>query len=197
MDARPPTSVVLATLLPNVTAGHASLGQLFQGLGDRSFGLVLLLLGLLGLVPGISGLVGILLLVPAMQMMLARSGPVLPRRLAARRFRAPHLARLLHRTIPVLRYLERFIRPRWITPFEATKRVVGTIVLLLGCLLLVPIPLSNLPIALVLMLIAFAYLEEDGVLLLAALIGALLLLATAGVAAWEAMSTTGWVGTMF
>ena len=70
----------------------------------------------------------------------------------------------------MLRYLERVIHPRWLTPFEATKRVVGGVVLLLGVSLLAPIPLSNVPPALLMVLIAFAYLEEDGLLLCAALV---------------------------
>jgi hypothetical protein len=39
----------------------------------------------------------------------------------------------------MLRYLERIIHPRWLTPFEATKRIVGGVVLLLGVCLLAPV----------------------------------------------------------
>ncbi len=59
--------------------------------------------------------------------------------------RQTKLADMLMRIIPALRYLERFIRPRWPTPFEATKRVIGGFVLLLGVCLLAPLPLSNIP----------------------------------------------------
>jgi hypothetical protein len=100
---------------------------------------------------------------------------------------------VISRTVPVLRYLERFVRPRWATPFETTKRVVGGIVLLLGAGLLAPIPLSNVPPSLVIVLVAFAYLEEDGALLCAALAAALLLLAIAAAAVWQTVSATGWV----
>ena len=95
--------------------------------------------------------------------------------------------------VPVLRWLERFIRPRWTTPLEATKRVVGGTVLLLGASLLAPVPLSNVPPALAIVLIAFAYLEEDGILLCVALAVALIMLAAAAAVAWETMSATGWV----
>jgi Tfp pilus assembly protein FimT len=40
---------------------------------------------------------------------------------------------------------------------------------------------------------AFACLEEDGLLLAVALAAALAMLALASVAAWEALSATGWV----
>ena len=100
---------------------------------------------------------------------------------------------MVRRVVPVLRWVERFIRPRWATPFETTKRVVGGVVLLLGASLLAPVPLSNVPPALATGLIAFVYLEEDGVLLGVALAAALAMLAVAAVAAWEALSATGWV----
>ena len=59
--------------------------------------------------------------------------------------------------------------------------------------LLAPVPLSNVPPALATGLIAFAYLEEDGMLLAIALAAALVLLGAAALAAWEAVSATGWV----
>ena len=134
---------------------------------------------------------GVLLMVPAVQMVLARRGAVFPRRVAARRFEAERLARVVRRVVPALRWLERFVRPRWATPFEATKRAVGGVVLLLAASLLAPVPLSNIPPALAIALIAFAYLEEDGALLGAALVAALAMLAVAALAVWEAVSATG------
>jgi hypothetical protein len=92
--------------------------------------------------------------------------------------------------VPVLRYLEKLVRPRWHTPFEATKRVVGFVVLLLGATLLVPVPLSNVMPFLAVMLIAFAYLEEDGVLLCIALAASLVLLLTTAVAVWGMVRAT-------
>ena len=162
-------------------------------LGGRSFGVVLLLLALLGLLPGVSAIAGVLLALPASQMILARPGPVFPRRVAVRRFEARRLARMVRRVVPVLRWLERFVRPRWATPFEATKRAVGAVVLLLGVALLAPVPLSNVPPAVAIALIAFAYLEEDGVLLCAGLAAGLAMLAVAAAVAWETLSATGWV----
>ncbi|MBW6401392.1 exopolysaccharide biosynthesis protein [Roseomonas sp. HJA6] len=98
-------------------------------------------------------------MVPPMQMIPARGRPLFPRRVDERHLAERSLAKMVRRAVPVIRWLERFIRRRWYTPFVATKRVVGVIVLLLGACLLVPVPLSNLLQALVITLIAFAYLE--------------------------------------
>jgi hypothetical protein len=193
MLARTPTSAVLDGLLGEAPDGHVTLDWLMARLGDRSFGIVLLLLAIVGLLPGASAVAAVLLMVSAAQMVLARPAPVFPRRVGARRFEARRLAGLVRRVVPVLRWLERFIRPRWTTPFGATKRAVGGVVLLLAASLLAPLPLSNIAPALAIMLIAFAYLEEDGVLLCAALGAALAMLAAAAAFVWEAMGAAGWV----
>ncbi len=75
-----------------------------------------------------------------------------------------------------------------------TKRVVGMTILLLGILLFAPIPLSNVPPALAIVLLSFAYLEEDGVLLCIALAIAAVLLLVGAAAVWQMTSATGWIG---
>jgi len=100
---------------------------------------------------------------------------------------------MVRRTIPVLRRLERFIHPRCSTPFEATKRVVGVFVLLLGVEMLIPVPLSNVPPALLTVLVAFAYLEEDGALLCIALCASLVVLAFFVTLAWQTVDVARWM----
>jgi hypothetical protein len=180
--------VLSGDLLTDAPSDQVSLGRLTDSLGERSFGILMLLLALLGLLPGVSAVVGVLLAFPAFQMMIGRSGPVFPKRVASWRFATQQLERILRRTVPALQYLEKFVQPRWSTPFDATKRVVGAVVLLLAGLLLAPVPLSNIPPALVIMLISVAYLEEDGALLCVAMIAAVLLLTVAAAAVWGAMN---------
>lgn len=180
-------------MLGDAPAEGVTLGWLTERLGNRSFGLVLLLLALLSMIPGISTPASLLLLVVAAQMILARGGPVFTRRLAAHRFRTQRVGSMIRRSVPVLKYMERFIRPRWSTPFEGTKRAVGTAVLLLGLCMFVPIPLSNMPPAILVVLISFAYLEEDGVLLSGSLAAALIMLAFFAALAWQAAGMAGWL----
>lgn len=193
MTARIPTSALLDGLLRDADAERVTLGWLVDKLGDRSFGLVMLLLALLGAMPGASAIVAPLLAILAVQMMLGHAGPAFPRRVAGRSVPTQGLARTLGRAVTALRAIEGFIHPRWPMPFAAAKRAVGPVVLLLGLLLLAPIPLSNVPPALAIALLAIAYLEEDGMLLCIALAAAALLLAAAAGAVWEAMSGLGWV----
>ncbi|WP_342238744.1 exopolysaccharide biosynthesis protein [Inquilinus sp. OTU3971] len=193
MTARIPTSALLDGLLRDADAERVTLRWLVDRLGNRSFGLVMLLLALLGAMPGASAIVAPLLAILAVQMMLGHAGPAFPRRVAERSVRTEGLARTLGRAVPALRTIEGFIHPRWPMPFEVTKRAVGPVVLLLGLLLLAPIPLSNVPPALAIALLAIAYLEEDGILLCIALAASALLLAIAAGAVWQAMGELGWV----
>jgi hypothetical protein len=60
-----------------------------------------------------------------------------------------------------LRRMEVVIRPRWHTPFQTTKRLVGLAILLLAVTLIAPFPFNILP-TLVIMLISFAYWKRTG-----------------------------------
>jgi hypothetical protein len=191
---RLPTSVVLECLIRDAPADHVTLAWLIGHLRTRSFGIILLLLGVCGLLPVVSPVAGLMLAIPAFQMIRAHPAPVFPRRVAERAVATDKLANMLKRIIPALRYLERLIRPRWPTPFEITKRVIGGFVLLLGGCLLAPLPLSNLPVSLTIVLLAFAYLEEDGILLALALAIALGLFAVGAMALWGTVATAVWLG---
>ncbi|WP_239451680.1 exopolysaccharide biosynthesis protein [Elioraea rosea] len=185
-DVHAPTSHVLAALAASAGETPVTLDWLMRQLGERSFGIILLVLSLIAVLPGISVVAAVVLMIPAVQMALARPAPTFPRFIGARQFEPRRLDRLVTRMMPVLLRLERVIRPRWHTPFEATKRVVGVVVLLLATVQLVPVPMSNLPPAVTVMLIAVAFVEKDGVLLAIALGAAALVLAAAGLIAWQA-----------
>ena len=180
-----PTSVVLQRLLDAAPMDHFTLGWLVGNLRKRSFGMVMLLLAVVAIAPGASVVAGLLLMIPTFQMMAGRPAPVFPRGIAARPMPTRHLITLVQRALPALRYLEKVIHPRWPTPFEVTKRLVGAVVLVLSTVLVViPIPLSNIIPALVIALISLAYLEEDGILLTIALLAAAVVLTIVLAAVW-------------
>jgi hypothetical protein len=159
---RAPTSVVLQDLLTNAPPDFVTFDWLIGELRERSFGLILLLMALVALIPGGSTFMGILLIYPALQMILARPSPTLPAFIAKRKISTPRLAAVMSRTATALKRVEHVIRPRWRTPFESTKRAVGLVILAVAPTLALPFPFSHVIPALVIMLIALAYLEEDG-----------------------------------
>jgi hypothetical protein len=127
-------------------------------------------------------------------MIAGQPAPVFPRRIAARSLPTRRLAAVVQRSVPVLRYLEKVIHPRWRAHIEATKRPVGAVVVLLSAtLVFIPIPLSNMVPALVIALISLAYLEEDGVLLSIGLLAAAVVLTVATLAVWETLVGAKWI----
>lgn len=131
-DPSTPTSTILRDLLHHAPSETVTFAWLIHALGERSFGIALLLLGLLACLPGASAIAGAVMAFPAYQMLLARPEPIFPHYIVDRSFQTQWLAKILKRIVPSIQYLERFVRPRWRTPFEMTKRVVGGTVLLLG-----------------------------------------------------------------
>jgi len=147
-------------------------------LQKQSFGLIMLLLAIVAIAPVISIVGGLLLLIPAFQMIAGRAAPVFPRWITDRSLPTKHLGAVVQRAISVLKYLEKAVRPRCPTPPDLTKRVVGIFVVLLSArLLLMPIPFSNILPAILIALISLGYLGEDGVLLWISLLAALVVLA--------------------
>ncbi len=187
-------SIILERLNDQAPADHFTLAWLLDGLSKHSFGILLLLLAVIAIAPGIAILCGVLLLIPAFEMIAGQASPVFPARLAAYPLSTPHLAAVLRRVIPALKYLERFIHPRWPTPHAATKRVVGVVVAILcPSLIFLPIPFSGIIPAVVIALIALAYIEEDGLLLLIGFLAAALVLAAESAAIWAMVRGAKWI----
>jgi len=150
-------------------------------------------MAVVGFVPGASTVVGFLVAWPAVQMMLGHEAAVLPRLVARRKVEVGRLAPVIGRVTPWLAWVERLIRPRWPTPFQTAKRLTGIVMLLLGLTMVVPVPFGHVVPAIVIVLLALAYLEEDGVALLVALAAALLSLAITGVTVWGMVETIDWL----
>jgi len=181
-----PASTILQELHDEAPADHFTLDWLMGSLHKQSFSLVIFVLSLVAVAPGISLVGGLLLLIPAFQMIIGRPAPTFPHRIASRPLPTQHLGAVVERAIAVLKYVEKVVYPRCPTPPEVTKRVVGIAVLMLSArLLLIPIPFSNILPALLIALISLAYLEEDGLVLSIGLLVACVLLAVDLRVVWE------------
>ena len=73
-----PTSAVLEQLFRDAPPDYVTIAWLIGSLHKRSFGLVMLLIALVGLVPGVGIFTGVLLGFPALQMMLRQESPKPP-----------------------------------------------------------------------------------------------------------------------
>jgi hypothetical protein len=191
------TSVVLQQLHDEAQGDHVTLRWLMARLHKRSYGMIMLLLALVATVPGVCIAAGLLLMIPGFQMFAGHPFPRFPRRIADHPLPTRHFAAFLQRAIPALRFLERMTHPRWHTVLEATKRLVGILIVMLsGVVVFVPIPLMNIVPSLVIALISLAYLEEDGLVLLIGLLAAVIILAIAVAAVWETVLGVKWLGVL-
>ena len=164
-----PTSQLLRAMLADAMPARLNLTWLLDRLRQRSFGAILLLLGFVAMLPGVNIVAGIALLAFGFQMTMGRDIPVLPAIIADHPLPANRVMRLMGRTLPAITALERIVRPRWPMPFLITQRLVGFVVLLLAATLFLPVPLSNVIPGGLTMMVALAYLEQDGMLLSVAL----------------------------
>ncbi len=189
-----PTSVRLARMLDRAEQEAAvSIAWLMTQLGRRSFGLTLLVVAVLGFLPGASTVAGLLVAWLAVQMMLGHEAAVLPRLVARRSIGVERLARVIGIAAPWLAWVERLVHPRRPALFQTTKPLTGIMMLLLGLTMVSPVPFSQVVPALVIMLLALAYLEEDGIALLVALIAALASLSITAATIWGTVETVDWL----
>jgi hypothetical protein len=63
-----PASIALQQLHDEAPTDHFTLGWLIGGLHKRAFGIIILLLAVVAIAPGVSIVAGLLLMVPALQM---------------------------------------------------------------------------------------------------------------------------------
>jgi hypothetical protein len=146
----------------------------------------MLVLALIATVPGVCIVAGLLIIIPAFEMIAGKRAPQFPGRIAKHPLPTRHFASFMQRAVPVLEHLENLTHPRWYGVVEVTKPLVGIIVVILSSLVVfAPIPLMNVVPALVIALISLAYLEEDGLALLIGLLAAIVVLTVAAAAVWE------------
>jgi len=182
---RAPSSRVLQEVIRRATPEYVTVGWLTSTLHPHSFGIIMLCLGLLATTPVGSTVPGLILAIMAVQLIVGRAEPVFPHFIMTRRLPTRQLLRLSGHAIHVLKYLEKAVHPRWPMTFEVAKRAVGVMVLLLTVvLLLTPVPLSNVAPAMVISLISLAYVEQDGLLLSAAFLAAIILIGIGSAAVW-------------
>jgi hypothetical protein len=150
------------------TDGEAiTVAELVDRVGDRGFGLLLLVLSLPSALPvpaaGYSVPFGMLLLVLALQMLAGRERPVFPRRLERVRITSGFAEKLIGAAAWIFRRLEWVIRPRmrWVGR-RPGRLLMGWLVLAMAVLMMVPIPLTNTAPAFVIFLIGIGLTEEDG-----------------------------------
>lgn len=171
-ELEPLSTILLDELTEDETV---TLGELRDRLARRGFGLLMIVLALPTLIPvlppGSAAFIGLLYILLSLQMLFGRDEPWLPARLSRFRLSARTITALRSRGVPFLRRVERFSRPRPLLVDERiASRVVALVVLLLGIVLLTPLPFLNTLPALAVMLMGIGLLNRDGMFIAAGLL---------------------------
>jgi len=171
------TSRLLQRVIADLPEEKVSIGYLVEQLHRRSFGGLLIVLSLIGLIPGVSLFAGLAMLIPGIQMLLGFDAPRLPSILHRRSVSRYNLQTFSKRIIPWLVRVERYVRPRW-KPLTTTPlpNIIGIIVFALALVIMLPLPFSNLPPAIALLCLSLGLLERDGLMVIFGLISTVIAL---------------------
>ena len=167
-----PRASDLLVAIANAPGDRLALAELLDGLGDRTFGFVLLVLAIINVMPqppGGSTVFGLVLALIALQLLIGLGQPWVPgfvrrRSVARATFRAG-----IEKVVTPLRRVERLCKPRvsWLT-IGLFERLAGFAIVVFAVIIALPIPvIGNIPPGIAVAIIAIGLIERDGLALLA------------------------------
>jgi hypothetical protein len=166
--ARIRASDLLMQTLKNWEEEHITLDQLADTLGERAFGVVMLLFALPNCIPappGMNSVFGIPLLLYAAQLMRGRGKPWQPQFIAKKKFKKETLIRLLEAAEPKLKKIEKLCRPRFLfMTSDVAERLTAFYIVLLSVCIIIPLWGTNFIPAFAAALLSIALIEQDGLL---------------------------------
>lgn len=170
------------------------LGELVNAFGERGFGALMLIFGLMnvaiGIIPGTTTILGAPLLLLGLQLATRQDQLWLPRWALRRWIERRAYRDGLERVLPRLRKVERLSRPRLsIMTSEVSEVLIGLATVLLAVILVLPIWGGNLIPALIISTFGFGLMQRDGLAVVIAWIAVGLI----GLAALIVWLTWRWV----
>jgi hypothetical protein len=163
------TSALLLELADS-NAPQQTWGDVLDRFEGRAFGIVILIATIPAFIPSPVGaglISGPIVALLGLQMLFGLEHPWLPKRISERKIEQKSLGKFATRLAPWFKRIERLCRPRLPTLFVGSwPRVTGLLAFLHGIALSLPIPFTNYPFAFVLVLLAIALIEDDGVALI-------------------------------
>lgn len=173
---RTKTSDVILSLIDRCQSPPITLRILTERMGDRTFGMLLILLSIFNIIPFVSLFAGLLIMLLGGQMIIGRTTVWLPRIILDRQLHTKSVIKALQIFEPRVRGIERYLRPRLqFTEASIVDRLNGLLIVFLGMIIALPIPLTNIAPAILLVVMGLGLLERDGLVqLCAAIIGTVL-----------------------
>lgn len=159
-------------------SSRITMDELIFSLRHRGFGLLMLVLVLPNCVPvpippGGSTLLSIPLFFIALQMLWGKHSPWLPKWLRRQSFERKTVDKIVTVATPKLRWVEKFLKPRWsFTSTKTGEQIVGFIWLIFAISIAIPLPMTNFIPGIGTLVMALGLLGRDGVVvIIGAIIG--------------------------
>jgi hypothetical protein len=160
-----PTSVILDSLAA-LNGEKVPFSAIVEAAGSRVHGLALLLFVIPEVpplpLPSLSSILGIPLVIISVHLAVFGEGQLVPARVQSISIPRSALIAAARYLGPMLRWLEKLSRPRWLW-LTRRERPIGGFCLYLSLILLLPIPLLNAAPAACLAAIALGMIQRDGV----------------------------------
>jgi len=160
----------LVTLADDHHRERIFVSDLFHAMEDRAAVALILLFALPSLVPvppGTSTILGTPLLFLTIEWALGKR-PWLPGALARRSMSRIKFASMVHRAAPWMERVDRLLKPRFpVFACPSAARPAAALCVILALIIVLPIPLGNMPPAWAISLIALGMLRRDGIWVLA------------------------------
>lgn len=150
-----------------------SISEVARAVGEKGFGMLLVVLSLPSALPvpapGYGTPFGLVMALIALQMVCGRRNVWLPYKIGTIRIKPKLADKMIGSASRFLSKMERYIRPRqkWIRG-RTGQASLALVVLIMACLMMLPIPLTNTFPAMVIFMIGVGLSEEDGLLAIGA-----------------------------
>ena len=163
------TSDVLLSLIHSSNQPNVTLRRLTERLGDRTFGMLLVLVAIFSVIPFVSLIAGLLVTILGLQMAVGLPSAWLPKSILDWQLPSDRVRTALLAFESKVLTIERYVRPRWLfTEAPIVDRINGLIITILGMVITLPIPFTNIGPALVVILLGLGLMERDGLVQLSA-----------------------------
>ena len=152
-----------------------TLNDIVHRLRERGFGMLMMVLVLPNCVPipippGMSTIFSLPLLFLTAQMLLGRTEPWMPQKLASKPIKMHYLRSVLARIMPPLNYIQRYTKPRLsFTSSKVGERLVGCFWFLFSVSIAIPLPMTNFLPGVGILISAIGLIGRDGYIVFAGL----------------------------
>jgi hypothetical protein len=161
------TSEILRHILEENPQDKITVEQIVKGMGASSFGTSIMVFSIPEViplpVPGMAAVVSVPEAILGAQMTMGKRELRLPKVLLNRSIPRKVFAAAVKAILPFLERAEKQVRPRWRwATSRAAKRFLGAFIMVLAGVMSLPVPMTNMPIAIAIFIIGLGLVEQDG-----------------------------------